>query len=31
MPKPILPENLAKLKFQLDKGNNLIDYFVICE
>ncbi len=30
MPKPILPENLAKLKFQLDKGNNLIDYFVIC-
>ena len=30
MPKRVLPENLAKLKFQLDKGNNLIDYFVIC-
>ena len=25
-----LPENLSKLKYQLDKGNNLIDYFVIC-
>ena len=30
MPKENLPENLAKLKFQLDKGNNLIDYFLIC-
>ena len=30
MTKRVLPENLAKLKFQLDKGNNLIDYFVIC-
>ena len=25
-----LSENLAKLKLQLDKGNNLIDYFIIC-
>ena len=30
MPKENLPENIAKLKFQLDKGNNLIDYFLIC-
>ena len=30
MPKQNLPENIAKLKFNLDKGNNLVDYFVIC-
>ena len=30
MPKLILPENIAKLKEQLDTENNLVDYFFIC-
>ena len=30
MPKQNLPENISKLKINLDKGNNLVDYFVIC-
>ena len=30
MPKVILPENIQKLKEQLESGNNLVDYFFIC-
>ena len=30
MPKIKLPENIQKLKEQLETGNNLVDYFFIC-
>ena len=30
MPKIILPENIQKLKEQIETGNNLVDYFFIC-
>ena len=30
MPKKTYPENIQKLKDQLETGNNLIDYFFIC-
>ena len=30
MTKKPLPENIQKLKCQLESGNNLIDYFLIC-
>ena len=30
MPKLNLPENIKKLKSQLEGGNNLIDYFLVC-
>ena len=30
MPKKKYPENIQKLKDQLETGNNLIDYFFIC-
>lgn len=30
MPKVQLPQNIAKLKEQLETGNNLIDYFLVC-
>ena len=30
MPKIKLPENIKKLKSQLELGNNLIDYFLVC-
>ena len=30
MPKKIYPENIQKLKEQLETGNNLIDYFFVC-
>jgi hypothetical protein len=28
MPKKIYPENIQKLKEQLETGNNLVDYFL---
>ena len=30
MPKKIYPENIQKLKEQLETGNNLVDYFFVC-
>ena len=30
MPKIVLPENIKKLKAQLETANNLIDYFLVC-
>jgi hypothetical protein len=30
MPKIVLPENIKKLKSQLETANNLIDYFLVC-
>ena len=30
MPKIVLPENIKKLKAQLESANNLIDYFLVC-
>ena len=30
MPKLNLPDNIKKLKSQLEGGNNLIDYFLVC-
>ena len=30
MPKKTYPENIQKLKDQLETGNNLVDYFFIC-
>ena len=30
MPKKVYPENIQKLKDQLETGNNLIDYFFVC-
>ncbi len=30
MPKIKYPENIQKLKEQLETGNNLIDYFLVC-
>ena len=30
MPKIVLPENIKKLKSQLENCNNLIDYFLVC-
>ena len=30
MPKIILPENIQKLKEQIETGNNLVDYFFMC-
>ena len=30
MPKILLPENIKKLKSQLESANNLIDYFLVC-
>ena len=30
MPKKIYPENIQKLKDQLETGNNLVDYFFVC-
>ena len=30
MPKKTYPENIQKLKDQLESGNNLVDYFFVC-
>ena len=30
MPKIVYPENIQKLKEQLETGNNLVDYFFVC-
>ena len=30
MPKKTYPENIQKLKDQLETGNNLVDYFFVC-
>ena len=30
MPKIVLPENIQKLKEQLDTNNNIVDYFFVC-
>ena len=30
MPKKIYPENIKKLKEQLEIRNNLVDYFFVC-
>ena len=31
MPKKTYPENIQKLKDQLESGNNLVDYFLFVE
>ena len=30
MPKKTYPENIQKLKEQLETGHNLVDYFFVC-